>query len=588
VSRVALVWLAAALLYYPVARIWFLSDDFAWLGLRFLDLKTALFQPFAQGTVRVLSERLYFLTLPSLFGVSAIPFRLAACATLAANIWLAARIGGRLSGSAPAGALAALLWAMNARLATPMAWASSYNQLLLAFVVLLALELRARYLDSGRRGFAAGEALVFLAGFGVLETVVVYPAIAALYTWFARRDRFRESLWLFVPAAAFAVFHLFAIPKKPSEIYQPVFAPASLLATAWRYTHWALGPERLAEAVSPLWRWPQLAIKIATGAAVLAALACRRDRLALFGAAHFLLFLAPVLPLANHRSAYYLTLPVLGLAWAAAPVALRFPARALPLIAVYLIGHTAEVRATLAWYRLQTHGMRTLMRAVERTHRAHPDVAILLAGVDRDLFESGFQDEPFRLYGVKELYLAPGTETAVRVRDDLGSLERWRLPLARAAERLAAGTARVLVNAGGAWRDETARYRTIVLAETAPRRIEVAAPGFAARLGGTWHAPENGFRWMGRSATVQVSGPGERLAISGYAPRLLVPVTLRVQVDGRPVAERRLTTADAPFTLEAACRIGREARIELQVDRVRRVAGDGRELGLIVSAVEVR
>ncbi len=587
-SRVALVWLAAALLYYPIARVWFLADDFAWLGLRFFDWPRALFEPFAQGTVRVLSERLYFLTLPGLFGVSAIPFRLVACATLAANLYLAARAGARLTGSASAGVLAALLWAMNARLATAMVWASAYNQLLFAFVILLALDLRMRYLDTGRRGFAIGEAAVFLAGFGVLESIVVYPVIAALYTWFEKREQFRESLWLFGPAVAFTAVHLFLIPKKPSEIYQQVFAPASLVATLWRYTHWALGPERLAEAVSPLWRTPQLAIKIATGLGVLAALIWRRDRLALFAAAWFVLFLGPVLPLANHLSAYYLTLPVLGLAWVAAPVALRFPALGLPLIAAYLIGHTAETRATIDWYRLQTQGMRTLMRAVERTHRARPDAAILLAGVDRELFESGFQDEPFRLYGVRELYLAPGTETAVRVREDLGSLDRWRIPVARAAELLEAGRAAVLVEAGGAWRDETQRYRLIAGGEAPVRRVELGSAGAADRLAGAWYAPENGFRWMGRAATVRLAGPGERLIVTGYAPKLVVPVTLRVLLDGRPLAERRITAADQAFTLELPCRAGREALLGLAVDRVQVVAADGRELGLILSAVELR
>ena len=55
-------------------RIWFLADDFAWLGLRlsifsFGDLMTALFAPMAQGTIRTLSERLFFLSFESLYGL---------------------------------------------------------------------------------------------------------------------------------------------------------------------------------------------------------------------------------------------------------------------------------------------------------------------------------------------------------------------------------------------------------------------------------------------------------------------------------------------------------------------------------------
>ncbi|MCS6954498.1 MAG: hypothetical protein NZM33_16770 [Bryobacteraceae bacterium] len=62
-------------------KTWFQQDDFAWLSqggrIRSLeDFVHALFRPAAQGTVRVFSERLYFIVLERLFGLDHRPFHL--------------------------------------------------------------------------------------------------------------------------------------------------------------------------------------------------------------------------------------------------------------------------------------------------------------------------------------------------------------------------------------------------------------------------------------------------------------------------------------------------------------------------------
>ena len=55
-------------LYWQGLLSWFREDDFAWLGLHLsiqepYDIWWTLFSPMAQGTIRPLSERLYFLIL---------------------------------------------------------------------------------------------------------------------------------------------------------------------------------------------------------------------------------------------------------------------------------------------------------------------------------------------------------------------------------------------------------------------------------------------------------------------------------------------------------------------------------------------
>src|SRR5258708_20122179 len=86
-------------------KIWFYGDDFAWLGLRFelntpRDLIHILFGPEAQGTVRTISERLFFLVFGSIFGLESPPFRIWVFLTQIVNIALLIQITRRLTGSA--------------------------------------------------------------------------------------------------------------------------------------------------------------------------------------------------------------------------------------------------------------------------------------------------------------------------------------------------------------------------------------------------------------------------------------------------------------------------------------------------------
>ncbi len=104
------------ILFWRAPGTWFLNDDFAWLGMPLevhsvRDFFHVLFIPKAQGTIRVLSERLFFLTFSSVFGLHALPYRLWVLATWFGDLTLANLIGARLTGSRAAGLMAALLWA---------------------------------------------------------------------------------------------------------------------------------------------------------------------------------------------------------------------------------------------------------------------------------------------------------------------------------------------------------------------------------------------------------------------------------------------------------------------------------------------
>src|SRR5262245_11484572 len=92
-----LYWIVPSLfcliLYFDGFHAWFQMDDFAWLGLyqRVHDWNSflaAMFKPLAQGTIRPLSERAFFMLFSWWFGMDSLPFRLVVFATQFLNLVL--------------------------------------------------------------------------------------------------------------------------------------------------------------------------------------------------------------------------------------------------------------------------------------------------------------------------------------------------------------------------------------------------------------------------------------------------------------------------------------------------------------------
>src|SRR6266481_274460 len=103
----AAFWLVPPLLCLAIygrgLAAWFQADDFAWLALRlhvhdWPSLREALFAPMAQGTIRLWSERAFFMGLESLFGLNAVPFRVVVFLTQCANLALLAAVTRRITG----------------------------------------------------------------------------------------------------------------------------------------------------------------------------------------------------------------------------------------------------------------------------------------------------------------------------------------------------------------------------------------------------------------------------------------------------------------------------------------------------------
>jgi hypothetical protein len=218
------------------------------------------------------------------------------------------------------------------------------------------------------------------------------------------------------------------------------------------------------ELVSEAWRHSGV-VASKFIAAVLAAFALwktlRREFVALFMGGWFAIVLAPVLPLANHMSDNYPAIPGIGLAWLAGWAVVSAwrsgglaRAFALLLVGLYGAGSIAEVDRIEAHQVEVTARMRALFRVLEVEAKEHPGNAFVLRGVSEDLFLAGFREDPFRLIGIHEVWLAPG-EDQVLQRKDLDGLDRFRTSPERLAQRSARGEVRSIEISGTAVRDFT-------------------------------------------------------------------------------------------------------------------------------------
>src|SRR5207302_3450279 len=113
-----------------------------------------------------------------------------------------------------------------------------------------------------------------------------------------------------------------------------------------------------------------------------------------------------LLLLPDHLTEYYVFLPVAGLCWLggwamteawSAGAAAKVVAVSLAFLYA-LVSAPHVLSAAERNYRL-TARVRDLVEGVAGAHEQHPAQAILLDGVDTDLFWNALRDHPFRLIG---------------------------------------------------------------------------------------------------------------------------------------------------------------------------------------------
>lgn len=405
--------LLGLILYWQGIFAWFQKDDFAWLGLYPSihsphDLWLALFQRPSHGTLRVLSERVYFIVLYAIAGLHPFLYHAFNFLTFAADTILISLVCTRLTGSRNAGILAATLWTINSVLAYELAWITLYNQLAIAFIFLLALWL----LMNGRY---VAQWIVFLIGFGVLELNVVYPLIATVWALAFAPRMLRKVLPMYLASAAYAAIHFVTAPHVTSGPYKIQIGASifSALATYWKI---ALGPSRL--FLLGIYPSPgRSAITVVFTAALLCVLIsdlARKRWTTAFFASWFLLVLAPLLLLPEHIQDYYLTAALIGLAMWAADGLVRAPR---PIAAILILAYSA-IAIPLGFHITRDFNTRAahihnLIESIVADQRARPTPAVVLDNVDHEMWVSAFQHRPLRLYGYDQVFIRPSNRAAI-------------------------------------------------------------------------------------------------------------------------------------------------------------------------------
>lgn len=528
-------------LYWLGLRIWFAQDDFAWLNLRnhvtdFHSFLWAMFAPLAQGTVRTWSERGFFMAFSYLFGLRALPYRAFVFLNQFLNVVLVMLIARKLTRSELAGFLAPLFWLSNVALIIPMSWNSSYNEIQCTSFLLLSFYLFICYTETAERKFYWAQWVTFVLGFGALEINVVYPAIAALYALLFARRYFRSTLPMIAVSIAFVIIDRLAGTQKGNFYYDMDFHLGALITTFWQYWNILLGIPTGGDFKG--WR-PDLARSAAillTVAIVVFALGQARKRrwLPLFFIGWFFIVLGPLLPLHNHVTDYYLTIPAIGMAMLAA-YALSIAwqrgwaatAIAVVLALLYFIPSVNRVRAGMLSYFDRADRVRALVQSVAYAKHIHPGKLILLKDVDDELFWACVYDSPFHIFGWNDVFLAPDSRPLVHEDPHLNPVDGYFLPESAARRVVDDDAAVVYAVEGRKLRNITKPYRILVDGQPPPplaRSIDVGLALFRskwARAGTDWKTGFAGLasmlscicqdRWRpGKNCTYMASQPIHR------------------------------------------------------------------------------
>jgi hypothetical protein len=406
---------------------------------------------------------------------------------------------------------------------------------------------------------------------------------------------------LFAVAAAYALFNRAMAQPQTSTVYT-LYWDGSMVATFGTYLRMATG----------LWR-PELTREYAgwwTAGEWLAAaglvaglgwLAWRREKWGLFGVVWFLATLGPIVPLKNHISDYYLTVPAIGLAMAMGIVVARRPVWALAPVLTYAAGSGYWARQTVNYNYARAEQGRALFGGVQEAARLHPGNLILLTAVSSEQYWGVMNDNPFRLVPGLKVYLAPGGDENIEKHPELGDPARFVLPGPAARAALEAGQAVVYSPAGGKLRNVTGLWLGIAKQrwgdELSPL-VDLGQSLLAGQLEKGWHPIEQGFRWSEGRASLRLGATAEvrSLAIEGFRGGeggARGEVTIVAAVNGVDVGRWAMPKEDSSLAVTAALPEGldrgKPVRVEVRITPVLREPGaEGRELGLAFVKIGLR
>ncbi len=581
-------------LYRRSFRIWFLNDDFAWLGLGLSlsngsDLLHALFSPMAQGTIRTLSERLFFLAFERIFGLESLPMRIFEFAILAVAQVLLVLVLKRLSGSLSAGVWASALWSLNFGLTVAMAWLSAFNQILLSALFLGAFYCFLRYADSTEGKWLAGTWICYLLGFGALESIIVFPGVLLAWALLLDRSKWRITLPFFIPALLFTVAHLFWIPKARDAAAYRLFFDLSLFESVSIYWQWLFAAVRI-EKFGPDWAWLVTPSNWLLTPAVLGFIVLRtwrRDFLPLFCLVLSSALIAPMLPLKDHRTDYYLASASIGIMMVLGLITIRLPKPASLLLILYIVPSFIVQQATFEWYLDRTAPIRPLIRGLQYAVQTHPGKLILVDGITESTYESALADEALRLIGAQNIRLVPGSKPAGNPLTV--APETARIAFEKEAVTVYQFNGSILQDVTREWE----RGRALELSTGLSPEILAGDPIFNPQFLDGWYGIEDGHRWLSSKGAVQVGGPfakDAQVTIKAYAPATLGNIELRIVCGGSLIHKAKVSPGDVEirFALPQNLQNAQSLVLELEASKTVRPTSDERNLSLVFGQISIR
>jgi hypothetical protein len=111
------------------------------------------------------------------------------------------------------------------------------------------------------------------------------------------------------------------------------------------------------------------------------------------------------------------------------------------------------------------------------------------------------------------------------------------------------------------------------------------------RIGPSWYPIEDGYRWMPKSAWIEIAAPvreGQGLDVDGYCPGMLLtkgPIEASFRADGVPLGKIVIDKPNQPFhgrlPIPSALVGKKMMQVAITVNRTTIPDSDRRELGLI-------
>ena len=383
--------LAALVVYASALRTFFAADD-----VTFLSRARGL-EPTHWTLARPLSEGVTWRLLFAAFGLHPLPYHVFLLALHLVNTALVYAIGRRLTGGRGAACAAATLYGASSIGFAALHWTSCLVELQSATFALLAFLLYLRARDAVSMRLLWFSALAGLAAVLSKESTILFPL--AFLVADRRSGLFRSDRHTLVPGAIVAlayavtfVLTIRSIKYVGTEAYAMTTAPTFLVGNLATYLRWLvmlLNPVRDFRATLNPGALP-IGSLVALAGVVLLVLQIRSSRhTEEVGAAWFLVFLLPVVPLLHHTYLYYLYLPWAGACWMLAAAGQRLTRLApVPLgwlaalvLTAFVVIEARNVRVRETWM--------SGVYAGDRTMRESGLLRNIVAGLDSMRFAPG-------------------------------------------------------------------------------------------------------------------------------------------------------------------------------------------------------